>query len=228
MKEIAAAENGPTRDVVDKLNEHTDSTGFLGLIEVDEEAVLRRAALELAQRKAEVRALALIESARAEGNAAIERIATSIEDESVAVRSAALRALHDLDPKLAASQINIILREGPPERRHKIGSALIGSKLADEAISRLNSENGSHDYESLSLIFLLAKSGTVEPLIPVIESYPDLSLRLALIKLLGASGQPEVISSFHTLTLNGSLEPQIRSALMATIYGSRVQVNSGS
>src|SRR6185369_8180066 len=96
--------------------------------------------------------------------------------------------------------------------RRRIGSALADSGLLYEAIDDLMAENHGNCYSAFSLLFLVAKAGVVEPLSSVIEKHPSLDLSLAVIRLLAASGEPEVAPTLKRLASNTALAPELRSA----------------
>ena len=115
-------------------------------------------------------------------------------------------------PSQGWTLVNNALRDGLPEERRRIGSALADSGLLYEAIDDLMAENHESCYGAFSLLFLVAKAGVVEPLSAVIEKHPSLELSLAVIRLLASSHQPEVVPALLRLSANASLAPQLRSA----------------
>ena len=161
-------------------------------------ATLRQAARELVQRR----------SARQP----FEKTARLLDDPSAEVREKAVRDLYEMDPDHAATLVNDALRDGSPEERRRIGSALADSGLLYEAIDDLMAANHENCYSAFSLLFLVAKAGVVEPLISVIEKNPSLELSLAVIRLLASSGEPEVAPTLQRLAVNDLLPPEIRSA----------------
>jgi HEAT repeat protein len=128
------------------------------------------------------------------------------------VREKAVRDLYEMDPDQAATLVNNALRDGTPEERRRIGSALADSGLLYEAIDDLMAENHESCYGAFSLLFLVAKAGVVEPLSSVIEKHPSLDLSLAVIRLLASSGEPQVAETLQRLSLNPSLPPELQSA----------------
>jgi hypothetical protein len=163
------------------------------------------------------RAAALNDLARMGGDDSFRLITKSFDDSSAEVCNAAARALHDLQSDRAAS-FTRALREGSHERRRKIGAALAGSGLATEAIDNLTGESREWTYDAFSLLFLMAKAGEVQPLMQAIEDHTNIEVRLAVVKLLALSGQPEVVPAFRRLALRGSLPSEVRSAVMEAIY----------
>ena len=176
-------------------------------------ATLRRAAAELAQRRHERPALGELQLTRTP----FQKIAELLDDPSAEVRKKAVRDLYELDPDQAATFVNNALRDGSPEERRRIGSALADSGLLYEAIDDLMAENHESCYGAFSLLFLVAKAGVVEPLRTVIEKHPSLDVSLAVIRLLAASGEPEVVSTLQKLASNESLAPELRSAAAESI-----------
>src|SRR5258705_8085918 len=183
-------------------------------------ATLRKAAEELALKRGEpAKALeALVRNTRPQSDSsAFHQIATSMDDPAAEVRNAAVRALYDLDPDRAASLFNVALREGSMESRRRIGAALADSGLIDEAINNLMAENHENCYGAFSLLFLVANAGEVQPLIRVIKNHPSIDLRLAVIRLLAASDEPEVLPAFRRLEGSSSLSMEVMAAVSEAI-----------
>jgi len=168
-------------------------------------ATLRQAAHDLAQRGHKPQ------------NTPFDEIAGLLDDPSPSVREKAVRDLYEMDPDQAATLVNDALRDGSPEERRRIGSALADSGLLYEAIDDLMAENHENCYSAFSLLFLVAKAGVVEPLGSVIEKHPSLDLSLAVIRLLASSGEPEVASTLERLAANTALAPELRSAAAESI-----------
>ena len=163
-------------------------------------ATLRQAAEELAQRRHKPQ------------HTPFNQVAELLDDPLPAVREKAVRDLYAIDPDQAATLVNDALRDGSPEERRRIGSALADSGLLYEAIDDLMAADHENCYSAFSLLFLVAKAGVVEPLSSVIEQHPSLDLSLAVIRLLASSGEPEVASTLQRLAANDALAPELRSA----------------
>jgi|GEM_PF-522483 len=174
---------------------------------------LRRAAAELALRRND----SAKPVRKTDVKAPLQQKVESPEDPSTAVRKMSVRDLYDLDPERAASLFNNALREASPEQRQEIGAALAASGVVDEAINNLMEGNRENSYSELSLLFLVAKAGEVQPLIRLIEKHPDMHLRLAVVRLLASSGGPEVLSVFRRLALRRSLAMGVQLALLEAI-----------
>jgi HEAT repeat protein len=138
------------------------------------------------------RAAAVAELGRSGSKEAFNIIASSFDDSSPHVRNAAARALRKLEPARTVDLFNRALEEGSAERRQKIGSAIAASGVAAEAIDNLVSESREETYNSLSILFVMAKTGEVQPLVKAIEEHENDEVRRAVVKLLNLSGQAEI------------------------------------
>ncbi len=135
---------------------------------------------------------ALRELARSGATGAFRLIANSFDDVSLDVRRAAAQALYELEPHRSAESFRRAIEEGSPERGRNIGGALVASGLATQAIEELGRDNREDTYSALSLLFVMARTGEIQPLIMAIEEHQDLEVRRAAIKLLTLNGQSEV------------------------------------
>ena len=142
-----------------------------------------------------------------------DRIASSVIECTDQQRPAAIRNLYQLDPERAASFLNIFLQACPRDERQQIGAALEASGLVSEAIKDLTGRSHSNSYRACSLLFLVAKAGTIGPLMRVIEDHPNIELRLALIRLLSSSGASDLILQFQQLLTNTSLPIELCAAM---------------
>jgi HEAT repeat protein len=163
------------------------------------------------------RAAALSELSKLGGEDAFRSINAAFDDQAAEVRSAAAHALFSFQEDRAAA-FTRALREASPDRRRKIGSAIASSGLANEAIRNLTGESRDKTYDAFSLLFLMSKAGEVQPLMRAIEEHPNLEVRLAVVKLLALSGQPDILPAFRRMAVRGSLPPEVRSAVMEAIY----------
>jgi HEAT repeat protein len=183
-----------------------------------EQETLRRAAVELAKRRAQKEVAAMSQlTTVAEANS-LETITEFLEDPSREVRNQAARELYRVNPEFAATFFNSALREGTPTRRRTIGEALAGSGLVSDAIQALNSGRQKNAYSTISLLFLVAKAGEVQPLLKLLEDHPSIELRLALIELLALSGEVAILPALKRLAVKRILPAEVRSAVMEAIY----------
>lgn len=183
-----------------------------------EQEILRRAAVELAKRRAQQEVAAMSQLTTVAEQKSLETITEFLEDPSREVRNQAARELYRVNPEFAATFFNSALREGPPARRRTIGAALAGSGLVNDAIEALNSGRQRNAYSTISLLFLVAKAGEVQPLLKLLEDHPSIELRLALIELLALSGEASILPALKRLAVKRILPAEVRSAVMEAIY----------
>jgi hypothetical protein len=145
------------------------------------------------------------------------RLAAMLNDSSLTDRGQTLRKLYQLDPERAATFLNVTLQESTPEDRQQIGTALETSGLVEEAIRSLISNSHSRSYRAFSLLFLVAKTGTVRPLLRVIEEHPNIELRLALIRLLTSSRAPDLVFQFQRLLAKNCLPNELCVAMKEAV-----------
>jgi hypothetical protein len=141
------------------------------------------------------RAAAVAELARSNDKDAFDRIAKCFDDHSPHVRNAAARGLLRIDAVRTVELFNRFLEDGPEDRRRKIGNAIAASGLASEAIDNLVSDNREATYNALSILFVMAKTGEVQPLVQAIAEHPNGEISEAAIKLLTLSGKSEIASA---------------------------------
>jgi HEAT repeat protein len=141
------------------------------------------------------RAAGLHELARSNVKEAFDLIASFFDDVSPDVRNAAAHALCALEPHRQAEAFSRAVQEGSPERSRNIGNALNASGLAGKAIEDLNSDSQENSYNALCLLFVMAKTGEVQPLIRAIEEHKDVEVRRTAVKLLTLSGQAELAAA---------------------------------
>lgn len=134
------------------------------------------------------RAAAVAELARSGGPDAFSQIVACFDDSSPHVRNAAARALRKLEPERTVDLFNRALEEASAERQRNIGGAIAASGLATEAINNLASENRQDTYAALSILFIMANTGEVEPLVRALAEHKTDEIGRAVTKLLTLSG----------------------------------------
>lgn len=204
-------EDAPLPEVVAPVDE-TFTTAVEPYVTLPREVQTR-----LLSHDAETRARGVADLARVRSDESVQAIYSAFDDSSLEVRAAAARALHSTEEN-RANAFTQALREATPERRRNIGQGIAASGLADEAINNLAGESREKTYEAFSLLFLMAKAGEYGSLLKAIEQNPNTEVRLAVVKLLALSGQPEVLPAFRRLAVRGSLPAEVRSAVMEAIY----------
>jgi HEAT repeat protein len=155
------------------------------------------------------RALALSDLVRLEGKEAYNAIVSGFDDQSSEVRNAAALALLEIDEERPVEWFTRAFEEASAERRQNIGLAIAGSGVAAEAVNSLSGGTREDTYNALCVLFLMAKTGEVEPLVTAIEHHKDLEVRRAAIRLLTLSGQSEIADAAVKRRLNGFPSPTV-------------------
>jgi HEAT repeat protein len=140
----------------------------------------------------EERVEALAQLTQSGAKATFKLIVDSFADVSPDVRNAAARALYELDPDHSAEPFGRAIEESSVEQGRNIGIALAASGVACRAIEDLGGDSREDAYNSLCLLFAMAKTGEIRPLIKAIEEHPSGEVRRAAVKLLTLNGQSEV------------------------------------
>ncbi len=138
------------------------------------------------------RAGALSELAESGAKDLFGLIVNCFDDQSVDVRNAAARALHEVDPCRPVEAFTRALDKASQERRQNIGTAIATSGLATEAIEALRGDNREDTYNALCLLFAMAKTGELQPLVKAVEGHSDVEVRRAAVKLLTLAGQEDI------------------------------------
>ena len=140
----------------------------------------------------EERVEALARLTQSDAKTKVKLIVNYFADVSSDVRNAAARALYELDPDHSAEPFGRAIEESSSEQGRNIGAALAASGVAGRAIEDLGGESREDAYNSLCLLFAMAKTGEIRPLIKAIEGHPSGEVRRAAVKLLTLNGQSEV------------------------------------
>jgi HEAT repeat protein len=127
--------------------------------------------------------------------ATFKLIVNSFADVSPDVRNAAARALYELDPDHSAEPFGRAIEGSSAEQGRNIGVALAASGVAGRAIEDLAGDSREDAYNSLCLLFAMAKTGEIRPLIKAIEQHPNSEVRRAAVKLLTLNGQSELAAA---------------------------------
>jgi HEAT repeat protein len=138
-------------------------------------------------------------------------------DEAREVRAAAARSLSRMNFDRSDGYVRLI-ETADMETLRGVASACIKAGMVGQAIDRMISEDRRLAYEAFSLLSLLAKANQTEPLMEAINNHPETSVRLALIRLLGNTGQPEIATQLRHLAVREGLPEKVSSALMEVVY----------
>jgi len=164
-----------------------------------------------------VRSAAVTSLGDIEHDSVFAPVLMAFADEAREVRAAAARSLSRMNFDRADGYVRLI-ETADIETLRNVASACIKAGMVGQAIDRMISEDRRLAYESFSLLSLLAKANQTEPLMEAINSHPEVSVRLALVRLLGNAGQPEIATQLRHLAVREGLPEKVSSALMEVVY----------
>jgi HEAT repeat protein len=141
----------------------------------------------------------------------------SMADEAREVRAAAARALSRLSFDRADAYVRVLETADAETLRH-LASACVGAGLANQALSRLASDDRRQAYEAFSLLSLVARGGQSDLILKVVEEHRDLNVRLAASRLLGLLGDAQLDASLRRIALGANAPEKLRTAILEAIY----------
>ncbi len=164
-----------------------------------------------------VRSAAVTSLGEIEHESVFAPVLMAFADEAREVRAAAARSLSRMNFGRAEGYVRLI-ETADEETLRRVASACIKAGMVGQAIDRVVSEDRRLAYEAYSLLSLLAKANETEPLMDAISNHLEESVRLALVRLLGSTGQPEVATQFRYLAVRDGIPENISAALMEVVY----------
>jgi HEAT repeat protein len=223
--------------LVEDLQEESDDESFApALLALNSEDVGERleAAKTLARFEVAKAVSALTMVARTDSEAAVRSQAVSslavinhesvfpavligMADESREVRAAAARSLTHLNFERLDAFIRV-LEAGDQDLQGAVAKACIKSGIVSQAIDRLANGDRRQGYETFSIISLLARARTTEPVLDAIATHPNLDVRLATVRLLTNTGEAYIFEELRQLALQEGLPEELRTALLEAMY----------
>jgi HEAT repeat protein len=164
-----------------------------------------------------VRSAAVTSLGEIEHESIFAPVLMAFADEAREVRAAAARSLSRMNFDRSEGYVRLI-ETADAETLRNVASACLRAGMVGQAIDRMISEDRRLAYEAFSLLSLLVKANETEPLLEAINSHPETNVRLALIRLLGTTGQPEVATQLRHLAVRDTLPEKVRAALMEVVY----------
>ncbi|HYG82873.1 MAG TPA: HEAT repeat domain-containing protein, partial [Pyrinomonadaceae bacterium] len=164
-----------------------------------------------------VRSAAVTSLGEIEHESIFAPVVMAFGDEAREVRAAAARSLSRMSFDRAEGYVRLI-ESADHETLRRVAEACVKAGMVAQAIDRMISEDRRLAYESFSLLSLLAKAGEVEPMLTAIAEHGEVNVRLALIRLLGTTAQPEIATELRHLAVRDGMPEKVRSALMEVLY----------
>jgi hypothetical protein len=164
-----------------------------------------------------VRSAAVTSLGEIEHESVFAPVLTAFADEAREVRAAAARSLSRMSFDRSEGYVRLI-ETADAETLGNVARACIKAGMVGQAIDRMISEDRRLAYEAFSLLSLLAKAYETEPLLEAIENHEETGIRLALIRLLGTTAQPQVATQLRHLAVREGMPEKVRAALMEVVY----------
>jgi len=207
----AALERIQNADVESRVHSAQQLAQFQVGRAVEALTALARQDAESAVRSAAVTSLGLINH-----ESVFATVIVSLADEAREVRAAAARALSRLSFDRADAYVRV-LESADGWALAEVAGACVKAGLAAQAINRLASDDRRQAYEAFSLLSLCAKAGETRPILDTVECHRDIEVRLACIRLLGLSNQPELGEQLLLIAGNGGVPERVRRAIIETV-----------
>ena len=223
--------------IIEDLPVNSDEEGLVqALQEIQDENVSQRleAAKELARYQVKSAIDALMTMARLDADSSVRSQAISslaainhesvfpavligMADESREVRAAAARSLSHLSFDRSDAYIRVI-ETNDEVLLPEVARACIKAGIVSQGIDRLVTGDRRQAYETFSIISLLARAKLFQPMLEVIASHSKLDVRLATLRLLTNTGEPEVFEQLRELAMREDLGEELRTALLEAMY----------
>ncbi len=223
--------------LVEDLQEESDEEGFapallaLGSEDVGErldatktlaryqagQAVSALTTLARTDPEAAIRSQAITSLAAINHESVFPAVLIGMADESREVRAAAARSLTHLNFERLDAFIRVLETEDE-ELQSAVAKACIKSGIVSQAIDRLANGDRRQGYETFSIISLLARAQTTEPVLDAIANHPNLDVRLATVRLLANTGEASVFEELRRMAVEEALPEELRTALLEAMY----------
>jgi HEAT repeat protein len=214
---LAALERLESSDVESRVHSAQQLAQFQVRRAVEALAAMARRDGEPAVRSAAVTSLGLINH-----ESVFAPVILALADDAREVRAAAARALSRLSFDRADAYVRV-MESASDEELAEVAKACVKAGLAAQAINRLASEDRRQAYEAFSLLSLCAKAGETRPILDTVECHRDIEVRLACIRLLGLSNQPQLGERLLQIAGNGGVPERVRRTIVETVERVRGQ-----
>jgi HEAT repeat protein len=177
--------------------------GLMTLARVDDDASVRSQAIS---------SLSLINH-----ESVFPAVLIGMADESREVRAAAARSLSHLSFARTDAYIRV-LETNDQALLEEVARACIKAGIVSQAIDRLATSDRRQAYETFSIFSLLARAKQSQPVLDAIINHSKLRVRLASLRLLTNTGEPEVFEQLRENAGRDDLAEGLRTALLEAMY----------
>lgn len=164
-----------------------------------------------------VRAVAVASLACFNHESVFPAILLALADESREVRASAARSMSRLSFDRSGAYVRL-LESCDRASLKEFAAACVNAGIVSQNIDRLATSDRRQTDEAFSLISLLAKAEVTETLTEAIANHSNINVRLSVIHLLSATGQPHILKELQKLASHNELPEEIKAALLEAIY----------
>ncbi len=225
---LLSSEQLPTGDEDDAL------LGLLTRLESSDDAERAQVARELASHRAQravsalgstalhdtdpsVRAAAVAGLGNIDHESVFAPVLISLADDTREVRAAAARSLSSLHFDRTEAYARVMKSADLPTLK-TFAQACVKTGIATQAIDRLASEDRRHAQEAFALFSVLAKAGEVQPILEIIETHPEVQVKLAAVRVLSVAGSSDAAPKLRELVATEGMPEDVRTSILELLY----------
>jgi HEAT repeat protein len=208
--------------------------GLLTRLESSDDAERAQVARELASHRAQrsvsalcstamhdpdpsVRAAAVAGLGNIDHESVFAPVLISLADDTREVRAAAARSLSSLHFDRAEAYARV-MKSADLQTLQTFAQACVKTGIAAQAVDRLASEDRRHAQEASALFSVLAKAGEVQPILEIIETHPDVQVKLAAVRVLSVAGNSDAAPKLRELVATEGMPEDVRTSILELLY----------
>jgi HEAT repeat protein len=141
----------------------------------------------------------------------------SLADDTREVRAAAARSLSSLHFDRAEAYARV-MKTADLKTLQTFAQACVKTGIAAQAVDRLASEDRRHAQEAFALFSVLAKAGEVQPILEIIQTHPDVQVKLSAVRVLSVAGSSDVAPKLRELVATEGMPEDVRTSILELLY----------
>lgn len=164
-----------------------------------------------------IRSLAIASLGAINHESVFPTVVIGMADDTREVRAAAARSLNRLSFDRADAYVRV-LESDDIETIRNVAKACVQSGIISQNLDRLTNSDHRQAYETFTLICLLARAHSSEPVLKAIAEHPNTDVRLKAIHLLACTGETEVLAQLRELAVTDGIGESVKTALLESLY----------
>lgn len=141
----------------------------------------------------------------------------SLADDTREVRAAAARSLSSLHFDRAEAYARV-MKTADLKTLQTFAQACVKTGIAAQAVDRLASEDRRHAQEAFALFSVLAKAGEVQPILEIIQTHPNVQVKLAAVRVLSVAGSSDAAPKLRELVATEGMPEDVRTSILELLY----------